>query len=123
MAMTIKEVKEWIGSLDARDDDLLYIDEGGLSLCLLNTLSYCEIGGEPDYPEDLVLCPKCKEEAYYDSGHEEGLYYCISCDYRFNVEHVCDDDCRSNGCKARFQDSDKCPCGDFDCRSHGCQFD
>lgn len=51
MAMTVREIKEWLNTL--QDDDLVGVDEGGLCLELVgDPESYCEIGGIPEEEED-----------------------------------------------------------------------
>jgi len=48
MAMTKQEIIEWLDSLE--DDDLVYIDDGGLALCVVGMEGvYIEVGG---YTED-----------------------------------------------------------------------
>jgi len=44
MACTRKELIKWLQSVH---DDVVYIDEGGLTLCCEETTSYYEIGGAP----------------------------------------------------------------------------
>jgi len=50
MAMSGKEVKEWVAGLN--DDDMVAVDDGGLCLVVKDTGSYCEIGGIPLDPND-----------------------------------------------------------------------
>lgn len=50
MAMTVREIKEWLNTL--RDDDVVGVDEGGLCLEVArDPETYCEIGGMPDEDE------------------------------------------------------------------------
>lgn len=50
MAMTVREVKEWLDSLG--DEDLIGIDEGGLALQSIGRIGiYLEIGGIPEGEE------------------------------------------------------------------------
>ncbi len=51
MAMPVKEIREWLDTLN--DDDLVGVDDGGLSLQVVDDPgSYCEIGGIPEEDED-----------------------------------------------------------------------
>jgi len=51
MAMTVREIKEWLNTL--QDDDLVGIDDGGLCLEVAEDPgTYCEIGGLPEEEED-----------------------------------------------------------------------
>lgn len=51
MAVTVRELKEWLATLD--ENDLVGVDEGGLCLRVNeeHSESYYEIGGMPE-PED-----------------------------------------------------------------------
>lgn len=52
--MRIGEVREWLR--DRSDDELIAIDEGGLTLVIVgDDEDYCEIGGEP------LSCVVCGE--------------------------------------------------------------
>ena len=46
MAMTVREIREWLDALPP--DDLVAVDEGGLILQTLNARAYCEVGGLPE---------------------------------------------------------------------------
>lgn len=46
MSALISEVMEWLGNFDPNDE--VYVDDGGLTLCIHNTDAYMEIGGEPE---------------------------------------------------------------------------
>ena len=49
--MEASEVQQWLSNLDP--DDLVAIDEGGLTLIVVGRPDqYIEIGGEPDDDED-----------------------------------------------------------------------
>ena len=50
MAVTKKELIEWLNGLD--DDDLVGIDDGGLTLVVEDKEDYYEIGGIPEQSED-----------------------------------------------------------------------
>jgi hypothetical protein len=57
--MLVKEVKDWLNTLD--DYDGVGVDEGGL--CLRSVLEpevYCEIGGMPEDEEDETIAPYLK---------------------------------------------------------------
>lgn len=54
MAATVKEIRDWLNSL--LDDDVVGIDEGGLTLvvspCSVNYTAHLEIGGMPEQEND-----------------------------------------------------------------------
>lgn len=51
MAMTVREIKEWLDGLE--DGRLVGVDDGGLCLEVVgNPETYCEIGGIPDGDDD-----------------------------------------------------------------------
>jgi hypothetical protein len=51
MAITVKELREWLGCI-TDEDTLLAIDEGGLTLYEIDHPEYyTEIGGNPDGEE------------------------------------------------------------------------
>lgn len=51
MAMTVKEIREWLNSLAA--DELVAVDDGGLTLVVVgDERVYCEVGGIPEEEED-----------------------------------------------------------------------
>jgi hypothetical protein len=45
------ELQAWLNTLD--DDDCIGIDDGGLSLVVLDSNAYYEIGGMPEKEEEL----------------------------------------------------------------------
>lgn len=51
MAMTKQEIQEWLDSLE--DDDLVYISDEGMDLCVVGMEGvYLEIGGYTEDEED-----------------------------------------------------------------------
>ena len=51
MAMEVKELIRWLQTLDK--DDVVYIDEGGLTLrSMMESDVYNEVGGEPEGEDD-----------------------------------------------------------------------
>ena len=51
MAMQVKEIVEWLSTLD--ENDHVGVDDGGLCLCVVEDPEvYCEIGGMPEGEED-----------------------------------------------------------------------
>lgn len=87
MAMTVRELKDWLKSL--KDDDLVGIDEGGLAIQVqYNNDVYLEIGGVEG--PDIAECRGChrvftQEEArtlkfISDPDDDVGRGRCPDCD-------------------------------------------
>ena len=54
MAMLVSEIREWLDSL--KDDDQVFIDDGGLALMVVGiTEPYLEVGGYSEDDEDSIL--------------------------------------------------------------------
>lgn len=54
MAMTKGEIRSWLDSISDDDEELISIDDGGLTLVCVNAPSiYIEVGG---IPEDAHVC-------------------------------------------------------------------
>lgn len=63
--ITKAELRGWLETLP--DDELVYVEEGGLSLRAYASSAYIEVGGNPDeeeFEEEEERCP-C------DAGHPE----------------------------------------------------
>ncbi len=75
--MRVYELREWLQSLDYRDN--VAIDEGGLSLVLVGEPEvYIEIGGEPEEDEaEQIQCARCKGWYIIDDMVDD---YCMDCD-------------------------------------------
>lgn len=53
MAMTVREIRQWLSHLEAEDE--ICIDDGGLAIQLVDDPGvYLEVGGDPRFNEDPV---------------------------------------------------------------------
>ncbi len=52
MACKVKELREWLDSLDVADDRLIGIDDGGLQLVVHGEEDYYDIGGMLEHSDD-----------------------------------------------------------------------
>lgn len=91
MSTTKQEISDWLATL--RDDALIGIDEGGLTLRELGGVAYLEVGGLPlgDPSEDEYPPPcthpdghrfECTGTAYGgddERWHGEGRCLCVHC--------------------------------------------
>lgn len=72
------EIIRWLNTLD--DDAAIAIDDGGLTLvelhplALVETGSYCEVGGIP-----LAECDQCKKKMTEPYGGPNGTEICFEC--------------------------------------------
>ena len=53
MSVLISEVMEWLGNFDPNGE--VYVDEGGLTLCIHGTEAYMEVGWEPERWEEFAV--------------------------------------------------------------------
>ncbi len=63
--IAVRELRDWLNSLDP--GDVIGVDDGGLTLCVVGTSAYIEVGGLPE-PEscddcgEVIACGRCGDE-------------------------------------------------------------
>jgi hypothetical protein len=46
--INVRELKAWVDSVAHDPEALVYVDEGGLTLCVVGRTAYIEVGGDTD---------------------------------------------------------------------------
>lgn len=62
MSVQIKELRDWLKNFD--EDSEVYVDDGGLTLCIHQDEAYMEVGGEPEKWVEFAVGVHCGDQFY-----------------------------------------------------------